>query len=96
MARKRYTSEFRQTAVRLATQPGVSVERVAGELGIACWTLRRWLAAHGVERVRAAAPGGAAEDLHQRVRRLEAELRQVRMERDILKKATAFFAKEQP
>lgn len=96
MARKKYTPEFKQTAVRLATQPGVSVEKVAGELGIACWTLRRWLAAHGVERARAVAPDEVPEDVHQRVRRLEAELRQVRMERDILKKATAFFAKEQP
>jgi transposase len=96
MARKQYTSEFKHTAVRLATQAGVSVERVAGELGVACWTLRRWMDAEGVERPRGGAPGEPVEDLHQRVRRLEAELRQVRMERDILKKATAFFAKEQP
>ena len=96
MARKKYTSEFKQTAVLLATQAGVSVEKVAGELGIACWTLRRWLSAQGVARTRSVDPSPLEESLQQRVRRLEAELRQVRMERDILKKATAFFAKEQP
>jgi transposase len=92
MPRKAYTPEFRETAVRLAHQPGVSVEKVAGELGIAFWTLRRWMAAaHPPPQADAEEP-----DLRQRVRQLEAEVRQLRMERDILKKATAFFAREQP
>ena len=94
MARKVYTREFKDTAVRLARRDGVSVEKMAGELGIACWTLRRWLK----EGDASAAPAQAAEqvDLRHRVRQLESEVRQLRMERDILKKATAFFAKEHP
>ncbi|MGE3107443.1 MAG: transposase [Phycisphaerales bacterium] len=100
MARKAYTPEFRQTAVRLARQPGVSVEKIANEIGIACWTLRRWMAAD-TARTRVSsnvrmAPSATQPDPQQRIRELEAQVRQPRMERDILKKATAFFAKEQP
>jgi len=97
MARKVYTREFRETAVRLASQPNVSVEKVANELGIACWTLRRWM------KLDLPVPASASEarapketDLQQRIRQLEAENKQLRMERDILKKATAFFANQQP
>lgn len=101
MARKTYTKEFRETAVRLARQPGVSVEKIAGEIGIACWTLRRWMAADAVH-ARSSSPAARGSDAsapidpHQRIRQLEAEVRQLRLERDILKKATAFFAKESP
>ena len=93
MARKVYTPEFKQTAVRLACREGVSVEQVAGELGIACWTLRRWMKQAHDDR--APATEGQA-DLRRRLRLLEEENRQLRMERDILKKATAYFAKERP
>lgn len=95
MARKVYTREFRETAVRLASQPNVSVEKVANELGITGWTLRRWMKID----LPAAAPKTQVPgetDLQQRVRQLEAENKQLRMERDILKKATAFFANQQP
>jgi transposase len=100
MARKVYTPEFKETAVRLASRDGVSVEKVAGELGIACWTLRRWMrqgpAADGVSPQTAKSTPDAEADLRRRVRKLEEENRQLRMERDILKKATAFFARERP
>lgn len=97
MARKVYTPEFKETAVRLACRDGVSVEKVAGELGIACWTLRRWMRERTVaDGVSPSTPPGTDADLRRRVRLLEEENRQLRMERDILKKATAFFAKERP
>lgn len=92
MPRKVYTPEFRDTAIRLARQPGVSCEKVANELGIACWTLRRWM------RQADTSPVGRQHesDLSRRVRELEAENRALRTERDILKKATVFFARQQP
>ena len=93
MARKVYTPEFKQTAVRLACREGVSVEQVAGELGIACWTLRRWMKQSHDDHTPATED---QTDLRRRLRLLEEENRQLRMERDILKKATAFFAKERP
>ena len=92
MPRRVFTPEFRETALRLAAQPGVSVEKVANELGIACWTLRRWQK----QARKSPVEQRQSVDLQQRVRELEAENRQLRMERDILKKATAFFAKESP
>ena len=99
--RKVFTVQFKEQAVRLASAPGAVVERVAHELGIATWTLRRWMK----ERLGASRKGLPASstppqaergdpELHAHVRRLEAEVRRLRMERDILKKATAFFAAE--
>lgn len=97
MARKVYTREFRETAVRLASQPNISVEKVANELGIACWTLRRWMKFDSpVPAPTSEAQAPKETDLQQRIRQLEAENKQLRMERDILKKATAFFANQQP
>lgn len=92
MARKVFTQEFRETAIRLARQPGASCEKVANELGIACWTLRRWMK----EDDKSPTQRREEADLQQRLRELEAENKRLRMERDILKKAAAFFAKEQP
>ncbi|MGH7244805.1 MAG: transposase [Phycisphaerales bacterium] len=96
MARKVYAREFRETAVRLASQPNVSVEKVANELGIACWTLRRWMKIDLPAAIAPAISPAPACDLQQRIHQLEAENKQLRMERDILKKATAFFANQQP
>lgn len=113
MPRKVFTPEFKLTAIRLAATPGAVVERVAHELGVASWTLRRWMKEHlGSSRTTpagapnpvlsgstrpgrdAASPVAGEADLAARVRRLEAENTRLRMERDILKKATAFFAAE--
>jgi transposase len=96
MPRKVFTQEFKETAIRLARRPGVSVERVAHDLGIAAWTLRRWMK-HALGSSRKDAGGGPAPrsaDPAQRLRELEAENSRLRQERDILKKAAAFFARE--
>lgn len=92
MPRKVYTSEFRETAVRLASQPDASIPRIAHELGVSIWTLRQWIK----QDAKPIATRQEEVDLRTRLRLLEAEVRQLRMERDILKKATAFFAREQP
>ena len=102
MPRKVFTVQFKESAVRLASAPGATVERVAHELGVAAWTLRRWMKEQlGTSRktlVTPAASSSAASaptvDPQARVRQLEQEVRTLRMERDILKKATAFFAAE--
>lgn len=92
MARKSYTQEFRESAVRLANQPDASIDATARDLGIATETLRRWMRSLSPS----AHTGDSEPDLRRRVRELEAQVRTLRMERDILKKATAFFAKERP
>ena len=90
MTKRNYTDEFRQEAVRLLRVSGKSARQVGRELGVPQSVLSRWKrqAAEAAHR-----PAGE-EDPAEEVRRLRRENAQLRMERDILKKATAFFAKE--
>lgn len=90
--KQKYTPEFRESAVALVLGEGRSVEQAAGDLGIPPNTLRVWV---GLARKgQGVFTPPAAKDLAARVRELEAENRRLRIERDILKKATAFFARE--
>lgn len=86
-----YPPEFRAAAVRMVLEQGVSAREVAANLGIKYTTLLSWLKQHR----RGEGPARVQEDLRQQVRRLQAEVDQLRMERDILKKAAAYFAKDQ-
>jgi len=90
--RRQFSEEFRAQAVRLVLDEGKSVGAVARELDLTASALRQW-----VERARADRTGGksgltTAE--REELARLRKELRIVQEERDILKKATAFFAKQ--
>ena len=90
--RGRYTQEFKLEAVRLV-RGGQSVAAVAKVLGISEQTLHNWLKADQEGRlVGAGTKPVSAEQME--IARLRAELARVKMERDILKKATAYFAKE--
>jgi transposase len=94
MARRKYTGEFRREAVRLVQEGGVTKAKAARELGIAPSLLRRW-----IEQFESGAweatPGAALKsERTQELEKLRRELNRVRMERDILKKALAYFAKE--
>jgi transposase len=92
--RRTYTCEFKLAAVKLITVQGYSVAEAARSLGIGETLLRTWkqkLQAAGDQ----AFPGpGHLPPLEEEVRRLRAENKRLQMERDILKKATAFFAAE--
>jgi transposase len=87
--RRKFTAEFRQEAVALVRRSGQSANQVAKELGISQTALSRWLRE---ARRHAGNPNGfqAADEL----RALRREVERLRMERDILKKAAAFFAIE--
>jgi transposase len=93
-SRKQYTLEFKQEAVRLV-ESGQSMAAVARSLGLVEQTLYNWVKAHREGKLKGA--GGksklSAEELE--ISRLRSELARVTMERDILGKATAFFAKGQ-
>ena len=92
--RRKFTPEFKREAVKLAEQPGRSLTAVAREVGVARTVLKLWVdnfAAGRYERDRAL-PLKAAQQ--QEMEKLRRELAKVRMERDILKKATAYFATE--
>lgn len=84
---KRYGREFKEEAVRLAKSGERPVNTIAEELGVSRTALRTWLA-EGSSMI----PTGETKE--QEVQRLRRENRLLQMERDILKKATAFFAKE--
>ena len=92
--KKKYTPEFKMEAVRLITEQGYKTTEAARNLGIHPSVLNRWkiqLASEGVN----AFPGkGRLTPEKEELQRLRKENRQLKMERDILKKAAAFFAKE--
>jgi transposase len=90
--RARYTLEFKVEAVRLV-QSGQSIAAVSRVLGIADQTLHNWVKAQAQGRLSGqSSKPVSAEQME--ISRLRAELARVKMERDILKKATAYFAKE--
>ena len=92
--RRRFTAEFKEEAVRLVANSGRPLAQVARELGVHENTLHKWKAAMGAVSSHGAVPGQGSLTLAEENRRLRAELLRVKEERDILKKATAFFAKE--
>jgi len=88
---RRFTKEFAQEAVRLVETSGRTQREIAGDLGIGLSTLVRWI---GRSRDRCAVDPVAASDVAAELKRLRRENEILRQERDILKKATAFFARE--
>jgi transposase len=90
---RRFTQEFQDEAVRLAETSGRPRREIARDLGIGLSTLRHWIDRRR-ERQIEKPPGDAQEDMAAEVKRLRRENEILRQERDILKKATAFFAKE--
>ena len=88
---KRFSEEFRREAVRLARDPKRSLSELGVELGVSITTLRNWLRTVPAEKPTSA---GRVLSLEEQVRRLSKENERLREEREILKKATAFFAKE--
>ena len=94
MARRRHSAEFKREAVRLAQRGGVTKQQVAQELGIHPTLLRKWIEQFE-SGVWEAKPGAALRSAPtQELERLRRELARTRTERDILKKALAYFAKE--
>ena len=90
--RRKFSDEYKREAVRLATQPGVTKTQVAHELGIVPNLLFRWCRDYA-SNGEAAFPGqGNPRD--EEMAALKRELSRVKKERDFLKEAAAFFARE--
>ena len=91
MKQKRYSESFKSEAVKLVKEQGRGVPQVAKELGVSALTLRKWISEYDVDK-------GHTEGLtrveKEEIRRLKREIKVLRMEREILKKAASFFAKE--
>jgi len=89
--RRSYGAEFRRNAVSLVEDQGYTNAQAARELGIHQNLLRTWRKKYGKS---AADSSGLSESERDELDRLRKDVRRLRMERDILKKATAFFATE--
>ena len=96
MAKKRrtYTPEFKAEAVRLVTEQGYSVAEAARSLGLRENLIRNWKRAVRDKGEHAFPGQGRPPAVEEELRRLRAENKRLLAERDILKKAAAFFAKE--
>jgi transposase len=90
----RYNREFREQAVELARCGGKSVEATARDLGISGTTLGNWIRQDRVDRGESTDPEQLTSTEKEELRRLRRENAQLRMEREILKKAAAFFVQE--
>jgi len=94
-SRRRFTEEFKREAVKLLEQPGQTITGVARSLDVHRSQIERWRVQFAeASVVSRSSPGAVRETEQAELKRLRAEVRQLRMEREILKKATAFFANE--
>lgn len=94
LPRKAYTYEFKLEAVRLV-ESGQSVAEASRSLGVVEQTLSNWIRAHKAGKLTANGRGSKLTAEQIEIRQLRAELARIKMERDILGKAMAFFAKGQ-
>ena len=90
--RRSFTEEFKAGAVRLVLDEGKSISQVARDLDLTASALRLWVVHERADRTKGKT--GLTSEERAELSRLRKENRQLRMERDILKKAAAFFAKE--
>ncbi len=91
MERRKFTREFKVEAVKLVRERGVTVAQAARDLGVQGTVLRRW-ARERMGDPQQAFPGLKPDQME--IERLRREVTKLKAERDILKKAAAYFAKE--
>jgi transposase len=94
MTRKQYSKEFKLDAVSLVLEQDYSRAEAARSLGINANMLGRWVKEHRAEEGHAFRGNGKLTPEQEENRKLKAQVKRLEMERDILKKATAFFAAE--
>jgi len=87
MGKANFSDEFKRDAVRQITERGYPVSEVSQRLGVSAHSLYEW-------RKKYAAPADKSDEQAEEIRRLKRELVRVTEERDILKKAAAYFAKD--
>ena len=92
--RRSHTSQFKREAVELIVREGLSVAEAARRLGVNQTLLRSWKLKFQAEGDQAFPGSGQRTAIAEEVRQLREENARLKMERDILKKATAFFARE--
>lgn len=94
MSRKSYTKEFKLDAIALVLEQGYKPTEAARSLEINVNMLRRWVKEHQAQDEQAFLGNGKLTEEQLEIRRLKEQVRRLEMEKEILKKATVFFAKE--
>ena len=89
MGQPRFTEDFKADAIKQITERGHSIADVSQRLGVSTHSLYAWIKRHAASPIVA-----MKDDQSTEIRRLKQELARVTEERDILKKATAYFAKD--
>ena len=94
MKRRKFSREFKIEAVKLVRERGVSVAQAGRDLDVHENVLRKWVKEFSSDPVQAFPGQGQMKPEQQEIERLRREVARLKAERDILKKAAAFFAKE--
>ena len=92
--RKKYPKEFKLDAISLVLDQGYTRREAAGSLGINANMLGRWVKEQQSDDGQAFRGNGKLTPDQEEIRKLKTQVKQLQMEKDILKKATVFFAKE--
>ncbi len=92
--RRAFDDSFKLQVVKMIKDQGLTVTQVCQDLNIGETAVRRWIQQYEAEQLGQAGIGKPLTAEQQRIRQLEQENRQLKMDNDILKKATAFFARE--
>ena len=92
--RKDYTKQFKEDAIKLVTEHGYSNTEAGRRLGVHASNISRWVRQHLKDQKEIREGGKTHRELEAEIRRLKKENQRLQMEREILKKAAAFFAKE--
>ena len=90
--RRKFSEEFKREAVGLTRQPGAQLSQVARDIGVGAGILGRWRREFETDKTKAFSGSGVPRD--QEMATLKRELVRVRKERDFLRDAAAFFARE--
>jgi len=94
VSRRRFSREFKVEAVRLVLERGVSAAQAARDLGVHTNVLRHWVREHRADPTHAFPGVGQQRAEDAEITQLRREVARLKMERDILKKAAAYFARE--
>jgi transposase len=94
LKRRTFDTSFKLQIVQMIRDQGMSVMQVCGDMNLSESAVRRWVAQYDAEQMGQAGIGKPLTVEQQRIRHLEAENRQLRQDNELLKKASAFFARE--
>ena len=94
MQRRKFSREYKLEAVKLVRERGVSVAQAARDLDVHENVLRKWVREYGSDPVHAFPGQGQMKPEQLEIERLRKEVAKLKAERDILKKAAAYFAKD--